>query len=145
MGYLSCGTIAGGATRTCATTNSDIGFGRNANMVTNPNDDDAMNPRKGTLCYAIIRDKPLLMAHHGRRRLHLRCQPHLDDAISIFGAPATSGLTIAHRRGAHLCPAYCRRVPAPPHRPSRLALMVSRREGKVRKKERGKEEMRGER
>ncbi|KVI12328.1 AmbAllergen [Cynara cardunculus var. scolymus] len=44
-----------------------IGFGRNAvggrdgryYIVTNPNDDDAVNPRPGTLRHAVIQDKPL--------------------------------------------------------------------------------------
>ncbi|KAK9055663.1 hypothetical protein SSX86_026748 [Deinandra increscens subsp. villosa] len=44
-----------------------IGFGRNAvggrdgryYVVTNPNDDDAVNPKPGTLRYAVIQDKPL--------------------------------------------------------------------------------------
>ncbi|XP_076958641.1 putative pectate lyase 8 [Bidens hawaiensis] len=44
-----------------------IGFGRNAiggrdgkyYYVTNPNDDDAVNPKPGTLRYAVIQDKPL--------------------------------------------------------------------------------------
>ncbi|KAI3772906.1 hypothetical protein L6452_04100 [Arctium lappa] len=44
-----------------------IGFGRNAvggrdgryYTVTNPNDDDAVNPRPGTLRHAVIQDKPL--------------------------------------------------------------------------------------
>uniref|UniRef100_A0A0E0KMG2 Pectate lyase n=1 Tax=Oryza punctata TaxID=4537 RepID=A0A0E0KMG2_ORYPU len=77
LGYLSCGT--GNPIDDCWRCDPDwhknrqrladcgIGFGRNAiggrdgkiYVVTDPSDDDAVNPKKGTLRYAVIRDEPL--------------------------------------------------------------------------------------
>ncbi|CAN6270915.1 unnamed protein product [Urochloa humidicola] len=77
LGYLSCGT--GNPIDDCWRCDQDwhnnrqrladcgIGFGRNAiggrdgkiYVVTDPSDDDAVNPRKGTLRYAVIQDEPL--------------------------------------------------------------------------------------
>lgn len=77
LGYLSCGT--GNPIDDCWRCDSDwhnnrqrladcgIGFGRNAiggrdgkiYVVTDPSDDDPVNPRKGTLRYAVIQEEPL--------------------------------------------------------------------------------------
>ncbi|KAL6968072.1 pectate lyase [Sarracenia purpurea var. burkii] len=77
LGYLSCGT--GNPIDDCwrcdpnwhhhrkALADCAIGFGRNAiggrngkyYVVTDPSDDDAVNPRPGTLRYAVIQDRPL--------------------------------------------------------------------------------------
>ncbi|XP_008800564.2 probable pectate lyase 8 isoform X2 [Phoenix dactylifera] len=77
LGYLSCGT--GNPIDDCWRCDSDwhlhrtrladcgIGFGRNAvggrdgslYVVTDPGDDDPVNPRPGTLRYAVIQDEPL--------------------------------------------------------------------------------------
>ncbi|KAE8809221.1 putative pectate lyase 8 [Hordeum vulgare] len=77
LGYLSCGT--GNPIDDCWRCDSDwhnnrqrladcgIGFGRNAiggrdgkiYVVTDAGDDDPVNPKKGTLRYAVIQDEPL--------------------------------------------------------------------------------------
>ncbi|CAD6264268.1 unnamed protein product [Miscanthus lutarioriparius] len=77
LGYLSCGT--GNPIDDCWRCDSDwhnnrqrladcgIGFGRNAiggrdgkiYVVTDPTDDDPVNPREGTLRYAVIQEEPL--------------------------------------------------------------------------------------
>uniref|UniRef100_A0A0D9W207 Pectate lyase n=1 Tax=Leersia perrieri TaxID=77586 RepID=A0A0D9W207_9ORYZ len=77
LGYLSCGT--GNPIDDCWRCDPDwhnnrqrladcgIGFGRNAiggrdgkiYVVTDPGDDDPVNPKQGTLRYAVIRDEPL--------------------------------------------------------------------------------------
>lgn len=77
LAYLSCGT--GNPIDDCWRCDQDwhknrqrladcgIGFGRNAiggrdgkiYVVTDPSDDDAVNPRKGTLRYGVIQDEPL--------------------------------------------------------------------------------------
>ncbi|XP_047315668.1 probable pectate lyase 8 [Impatiens glandulifera] len=77
LGYFSCGT--GNPVDDCWRCDPDwnrnrkrladcgIGFGRNAiggrdgqfYVVTDPNDDDPVNPRPGTLRYAVIQDQPL--------------------------------------------------------------------------------------
>ncbi|CAI9297387.1 unnamed protein product [Lactuca saligna] len=77
LGYFSCGT--GNPMDDCWRCDPNwqrhrkrlaecaIGFGRNAvggrdgrfYIVTNPNDDDAVNPKPGTLRHAVIQDKPL--------------------------------------------------------------------------------------
>jgi pectate lyase len=77
LGYLSCGT--GNPIDDCWRCDSDwhsnrqrladcgIGFGRNAiggrdgkvYVVTDPSDDDPVNPREGTLRHAVIQEEPL--------------------------------------------------------------------------------------
>ncbi|KAI4378047.1 hypothetical protein MLD38_015588 [Melastoma candidum] len=106
LGYLSCGT--GNPIDDCWRCNPNwhldrkrladcgIGFGRNAiggrdgrfYVVTDPSDDDPVNPRPGTLRHAVIQDEPLWIMFHRDMVIQLKQELIMNSFKTIDGRGA---------------------------------------------------------